>query len=68
MKGLEEIIANNEAATESKRYIKKFVVEYPEWITGRDLVVFAEGKLKFEELFYNSDEKKLLVTITVEEV
>lgn len=67
MKSSNEIIADN-AATESKKYMKKFVVEYPEWITGRDLVVFAEGKLKFEELFYNSNEKKLLVTIIVEKV
>lgn len=55
-------------ATENKTYMKKFVVKYPEWITGRDLVVFAEGKLKFEELFYNTNEKKLLVTVVVEEV
>jgi hypothetical protein len=49
-------------------YMRKFIVEFPEWSTMESLVVLMQNRLVAESLIFNSKDKKFLVTLVVEEV
>lgn len=68
MKGLEEIIKSNDATYHTSEFMRKFVLEFPEWVTKEYLVVRTQGYLTTESLTMDSTDKKFLITINIEEV
>lgn len=68
MKSLEAIITDNEATTSNDKYMKKFVLEYSDWVQAKDIIGRAQNGLNMESLQQNSRDKKFLITMIVEEV